>query len=284
MESLTLFYILLAILVSIVISFFQYLYKEKRQSFVTIVLFTLRALSLFFIGILLINPKVEVVSIENIKPIVSLLIDDSKSTKFFNEEKRIEKIVKKIKNDKELNEKFRVVPFSFGNSVQPLDSLRYNQENTNISEAISSVDNLYQHQKMATILVTDGNQTSGNDYGYYTSKNKIYPVVLGDTTKYQDIQLVQLNVNKYSYIQNKFPVEALIYYEGNDTVNAVFTISHKGQKIVSEKVKFSPEQKSKTINVTLTSNKKGLQYYQASISKLSGEKLLASFFLTLFFL
>ena len=125
---------------------------------------------------------------------------------------------------------------------------------------------------MATIVVTDGNQTSGNDYEFYNSKNKIYPIVLGDTTKYQDIFITQLNVNKYSYIKNKFPVEALINYEGDESVNAVFTISQNGRKLFSKKVNFSPKQKSETINVTLSSSEKGVQYYQASISKLSGEK------------
>ncbi|SEB41915.1 hypothetical protein SAMN04489761_0596 [Tenacibaculum sp. MAR_2009_124] len=272
MESLTLIYVVVALLLSIAVAFFQYFYKERKQPKVTILLFALRALSLFFLGILLINPQLDVVRTENIKPIISLLIDDSKSTRFFNEEKSVEGILKAVRSDKELNKKFEVIPFAFGKTLKPLDSLNFKQENTDINGAISTISTLYPKQKVATILVTDGNQTSGNDYEYYTSKNKVHPVVLGNTTKYQDIQLTQLNVNKYSYIKNKFPVEALIHYEGNEPTKSIFTISHKGRKVFSKKLSFSPKQTSQTVNVTLTSDEKGLQYYQASISGLLNEK------------
>ncbi|CAM1370797.1 VWA domain-containing protein [Tenacibaculum xiamenense] len=272
MESLTLIYVVVALLVSLAVAFFQYFYKERKQPKITIALFALRALSLFFIGILLINPQFNVVSTENIKPIVSLLIDDSKSTSIFNEEKNVENIVEAIKANEKLNEKFEVIPFSFGESLKPLDSLTFEKGNTDINEAIATVNKLYPKHKLATILVTDGNQTTGNDYEYYSTKNKIYPVVLGDTTKYQDIQLTQLNVNKYSYIKNKFPVEALIHYEGDESVSSVFTITHKGRRVFTKKLEFSPNQTSQTVSTTLTSNEKGVQYYQASISRLSGEK------------
>ncbi len=272
MESLTLIYVVVALLISLAVAFFQYFYKERKQPKITIVLFALRTLSLFFIGILLINPQLDVVSTENIKPIVSLLVDDSKSISFFKEQKNAEEVFEAVKNNRELNEKFEVVPFSFGGNLKPLDSLNFKERNSDINQAIASVDKLYSNQKLATILVTDGNQTSGNDYEYYTSKNKVYPIVLGDTTSYQDIELTQLNVNKYSYIKNKFPVEALINYDGNESVKAVFTITHKGKRVFTKKLEFSPNQTSQMVDVTLTSTEKGVQYYQASISRLSEEK------------
>ncbi|RBW56745.1 VWA domain-containing protein [Tenacibaculum sp. E3R01] len=218
------------------------------------------------------NPKIDIVATQNIKPKLSVLIDNSLSTRFFKEEKKVKEILNIIVNNKELNKKYQISNFSFGNSIKVLDSLSFSETSTNISEAINSVDELVKNNKKATILITDGNQTSGNDYEFLMPKDKVFPIVLGDTTQYQDVQITQLNVNKYSYIKNKFPVEAFLLYEGKGAVSSVFTLSHNGKKIYSERIKLSSENPSKTITVNLTSKEKGLQYYQASITKLKKEK------------
>ncbi|CAM1355059.1 vWA domain-containing protein [Tenacibaculum halocynthiae] len=272
MQSTTLIYIVITVLCSLVIAFFQYFFKEKKQPKIVIALFILKALSLFLIGLLLINPKIDIVATQNIKPKLSVLIDNSLSTRFFKEEEKVKEILNIIVNNEELNKKYQISNFSFGNSIKVLDSLSFSETSTNISEAINSVDELVKNNKKATILITDGNQTSGNDYEFLMPKDKVFPIVLGDTTQYQDVQITQLNVNKYSYIKNKFPVEAFLLYEGKGAVSSVFTLSHNGKKIYSERIKLSSENPSKTITVNLTSKEKGLQYYQASITKLKKEK------------
>ena len=93
------------------------------------------------------------------------------------------------------------------------------------------VKELYDKGDLATVIVTDGNQTAGEDYEYRKYDSKIFPVLVGDTTKYQDVQITQLNVNKFSYLKNKFPVEALILYEGDKSVKTKFTLSQNGKKI-----------------------------------------------------
>jgi hypothetical protein len=56
------------------------------------------------------------------------------------------------------------------------------------------------NNKFPTILLTDGNQTSGNDYIYsFDETNKVFPIVLGDTTKIVDLKISQINVNKYAF-------------------------------------------------------------------------------------
>ncbi|WP_440881225.1 VWA domain-containing protein [Tenacibaculum sp. C7A-26P2] len=272
MDPLTLSHILLVLIASVAIAFFQYFYQGKKQSRVTIVLFFLRSLTLFFIGVLLINPQIEVVDTKNHKPLISLLIDNSKSMAFFKEEKKIESIVESIKKNKDLNNKFEVISFSFGEDVQLSDSLSFDERKTDINEAMLSIDKLYPNKKRATILITDGNQTSGNDYEFYKPKTKIFPIIIGDTTLHQDIQISNLNVNKYSYLNNNFPVEAMILYEGDSSITANFMITHKGKKVISKKLFFSPKNKTNTISVELKSKEKGVQYYQASIKSSIEEK------------
>ena len=56
--------------------------------------------------------------------------------------------------------------FEFGASFQSLDTLSFDQKNTNISSALSSVQDLFDFANCAHNFVTDGNQTLGADYQY----------------------------------------------------------------------------------------------------------------------
>ncbi|PTS95511.1 hypothetical protein DBR27_17015, partial [Flavobacterium sp. HMWF030] len=102
--------------------------------------------------------------------------------------------------------------------------------------------------------------------------NKVYPLVVGDTTTFLDLKINQLNVNKYAFHKNKFPVEVFLQYAGDKTVNADFTIAQGNSIIAKEKVSFSPSKKTATLNLLLPADKVGLQIFKASISSNSKEK------------
>ncbi|MGY0408410.1 MAG: VWA domain-containing protein, partial [Polaribacter sp.] len=229
-------------------------------------------MGLFLLLLLFINPKINKTSVENIKPIVSILVDDSKSIPYFKEENTVKNILKEISENSALQEKFNIQLFEFGKELQVLDSLKFKSNETNISQAISSVNELNKLKNSPIVLLTDGNQTIGNDYEFSNSKQPIYSVVVGDTTKYKDLKINQLNVNRYSYIKNKFPVEVLLKYDGNEDVNTRFSIYNKGKIVYSKKVVFSKTKNSKTIRTNLSSTKEGINYYTASIQKIKGEK------------
>ena len=220
----------------------------------------------------MVNPIIKKKEIVNVKPILSVLIDNSESSKFFNQGLDIDKIKKSINNNTNIREKFNVNHFSFGESLKVLDTLSFNENNTNISGAINSVNELHKNNKGAVLLITDGNQTYGNDYEFTLSSKKIFPLVIGDTTKYTDLKINQLNVNKYSFLKNKFPVEAMLYYEGNDIVTTNFSIFNKEKTVFSKRLTFSPSKKSQTILTNLEALKEGQNYYSASIKKLDSEK------------
>lgn len=272
MPTTILLYIILAALIAVSVAFFQYFFKVKKKPKIHVLLFVLKALSLFFIGLLFINPKIKNTKTENIKPVLSVLVDNSLSTKHFKETEKVGEWLQSIKENKQLQDKFDVNFYSFGKNTQVLDSLSFSETQTDIAKAIKSVSNLYKDQLATTLLISDGNQTIGNDYEFVTTKQKIYPIVIGDTLQYQDVRISQLNVNKYSYIKNKFPVETLLFYDGDKPVNAVFSITKNGKKVFSKKMSFSKENNTQTVTTNLTSSKEGLQYYAARINPLQNEK------------
>ncbi|QTD39407.1 VWA domain-containing protein [Polaribacter batillariae] len=227
---------------------------------------------MFLILLLLINPTIKKTTLVNTKPTLAVLVDNSKSVTFFKEVKNVKEILNTIAKNKELNSKFTIETFSFGENIQVLDSLSFDNNNTNIYEAIASINELNKGKNAPILIISDGNQTIGNDYEYVNSKQQIYPVVIGDTTKYKDLKIKQLNVNKYSYIKNKFPVEVILNYEGEETVKSKFSIFSGKKTVFSKNLTFSKLENSKTITANLTSNKEGVNYYTASIRKIEGEK------------
>jgi hypothetical protein len=135
------------------------------------------------------------------------------------------------------------------------------------------LQNTFKHKTYPTVILTDGNQTTGNDYEYsFNTQNKVYPIALGDTTKVFDLKINQINVNKYAFYKNKFPVEVFVHYSGNKKATANFSIQ-QGKAIISQQVlSFSPEKKTAVVNLVLPANKIGLQLYQATISSSEKEK------------
>jgi len=268
----TVIYIIISLVLSGLAAFLQYFYKEKYRDKNNFLLFFLKTSSLFLLILLLINPKIKTTELESLKPVLSVLADNSNSILFFNEDKNITSFLKKIKEDKSINEKFDIQEYSFGSKLNTLDTLTFTDSETNISEAISSINELNENKIAPVVLLTDGNQTIGYDYEFINSNQKIYPILFGDTIQYKDLKISQLNVNKYSYIKNKFPVEVLLNYQGDKTIISQFSISKKGKTIFSKKIEFSPSDNSKTITTNLKSNKEGLHFYTASLKTIKGEK------------
>jgi len=269
----TLFYIILAIISALILALFQYTYRSKRNQ-LNLVLSTLRFITYLAILILIINPKFEKVTLFNEKPNLIVAIDNSESIKHLGQEENASNLLNTLQNDAALNNKFNVAYYSFGNGLNSLDSLSYNESISNINSVFSELEQVYKNTVAPLVLITDGNQTFGSDYLYSSNnlKQPIYPVILGDTVTFSDLKIQQLNVNKYAYLKNKFPVEIFISYSGNLPVNSQLVITTGSNRIYSEALSFSKSDNSKTINLTLDANSVGVTTYTASILPLSNEK------------
>ena len=272
MQLIIILYILIAFLASIAVAYFQYLYKVKTKAKRSTLLFILKSISLFLLLLLIINPKITTITLENSKPTLSILVDNSKSISFFNEQQNVIDFISELKNNKDLAAKFNFEDFIFSKALAFSDSLSFKGKTTNIHKAISDLNNLNNGKNAPILLLTDGNQTIGNAYEYTNSAQTIYPIVFGDTVNYKDLKISQVNVNKYSYIKNKFPVEVLLNYDGDENVKTKFVIFNGDKKVFSKNLQLSKSDNSQIITTNLTSVKEGNNYYTATIQKIKGEK------------
>ncbi|RED49495.1 VWA domain-containing protein [Seonamhaeicola aphaedonensis] len=271
----TLIYIILSGILALFIALFQYRYKSKTKRFKLNALFSfLRFITVFSILLLIINPKFEQIRVYTDKPNLIVALDNSSSIKHLNRDKETKLLVDKLLNDKSLSDKFNISTYTFGNTLKSLDSLTFNETETNINKAFSQFSQVYNSSISPTVLITDGNQTFGNDYqfAYKNYKQPIYPVILGDTITYNDLKIQQLNVNKFAYLKNRFPVEAILVYSGSNSINSKLEVTKQGTTIYSQSVSFSKSDNSKIINFTLPANAIGTNSYKLSLKPIEKEK------------
>lgn len=272
MESTTLLYIIVAVISAIIIAVFQYIFKNKEKSQLKYWLSFLRFLSIFTILLLIINPSIKKNEIELIKPNLLVAVDNSTSIKYNLQDINVEKFIEKLKTDKELNNKYSLNYYGFGNNLYSLDSLKFNKTQTNLFSPLQELANLYKNGINPVILISDGNQTIGSNIEFVNYKSPVFPLILGDTTQIEDISINQLNVNKFTYINNKLPVELFVNYTGEKPVSKRLSIYYKGNRVYSKQLNFSKEENVKTESFYLTATLKGTQYYTASIEELENEK------------
>lgn len=274
MTTETVLYIIFAGIVSIALAAFMYGYKSKQTGSLRWVFGILRFVTLFSILLLIINPKFKSETYTVEKPKLPVLIDDSASIGELGQKGNVYSFLQKLEENSELNDKFDVSYYSFGNDFHENDSLSFDEMNTNISKALTSANELFKNQTAPTIIITDGNQTLGNDYEFSsaTFKNQIYPVILGDSLKYTDLKIEQLNTNRYTFLKNQFPVEVILNYSGTNPVNSEFVVTQGAATVYRSYVSFRENETSKTLNFTLPANVVGLQKYTAQILPLAAEK------------
>ena len=272
MQTTTIIYIIIALLFSIAISWFLYFYQQKGQRNVDFVLFGLRCISVFLLLLLFINPTIDRKQFIIQKSKLSVLVDNSTSIKFFQKDTLVQSIIDDFKTHSELNERFDINYYSFGDKFQLNDSLQFNESQTNIADPLNKVNKVLKNDSNAIVLITDGNQTVGNDYEYSSIKNPVFPLVFGDTTQYEDVKISQLNVNRYSFINNQFPVEIFLQYEGNQSLKLRYTIENKGKIIYSKLISFSPQKNSQRIEASIKATQEGSNFYKAKIEYLENEK------------
>jgi hypothetical protein len=269
------FWIVLAAIAAIVIALFQYNIifsskNKKRQPWFAL----LRASTIFLVLLLFIAPQFESKEYQVIKPQLVVLADNSKSIVNLDAQENLENDLEQLLTDQELIERYDVIAFNFDDSISNADSLDFAGSQSNITAAIEKSQQVFKNRNKAVVILTDGNQTIGANYAYADLENNthLYPVVYGDTTRYVDLRINQLNVNRYSYLDNEFPVEVFVSQSNKQNYTVLFKVTQGNTTLYQQRVSFSPLQQSQVLKFNLRSSNVGLQKMQASLSPLPDEK------------
>lgn len=273
MTTSTILLLLLSVLIAAGLSFYQYLYKAKSESNVNRFLAFLRFISLFSIFVLLINPIIARKTYEVVKTPLPIVVDNSQSVNELGQSDLTKQLSKKIAESNSLQDKYEIQLYRFDADFQSGEMLDFKGKQTHIDQVAQNLKQFYRNQHYPVVLLTDGNQTIGNDYVYSFQQNTtVYPLVLGDTTTFLDLKINQLNVNKYAFLKNKFPVEVFLQYSGTKPINATFRIQQGNSTIHKQNVSFSAAKKAQVVSVLLNAESVGVQTFKAVISSPEKEK------------
>lgn len=272
MQTTTVLLIILAAIVAFGLVLFQYYYKSKKRGKLVLLISFLRFIGLFGLFLLLINPKFSKNEYTLEKANFIVLTDNSSSVA--ESKNSIDAFLNAINANTSLSDKFKIEHYNFGSSIQQTDSLSFLEKNTNISKALKSLDEVYANTNAAVFLLSDGNSTIGEDYVFSggNSKFPVYPIVIGDTTQYEDIRIGQVNSNKYAFLKNKYPLEVYVSYDGNSDVSSTVNISVNGKNVYRENIKLSRNDNSKTINTLVNASVVGLKNINISLAPLNNER------------
>lgn len=274
MVAATFLSVLLAAIVALGLALFQYYFKEPARNRSTWGLILLRFCSLFILFLLILNPEIKTTSYYSEKSNLVLLIDNSASIGLTEQGDSIKVFLDEIKKDPSITENFEIKEFSFGGKLETNDSLTFDEPETNLAEAFSSLDKVYKNSLSPTIVITDGNQTYGEDFLLSASRysNAILPVIVGDTTSYRDLSISQVNVNRYSFLGNNFPVEVFVNYSGKEEVNARLEIHQENSRLYSSTINLDRNTNSRVVEILLPSEEIGPKNYAARLVPVEGEK------------
>ncbi|WP_298223366.1 hypothetical protein [Flavobacterium sp.] len=273
MTTSTILLLLLSLFIAAGLSFYQYFYKVKIRTRTYWILAFLRFVSVFGVLLLLINPILSRKTFEVIKTPLPIVVDNSSSITDLKVDATVKELQQKLASNSALKDKFDLQSYRFDNEFESSETYDFKGKQTNIEEVAKNLKSIYKNAVFPTVLISDGNQTTGNDYVYsFDATNKVYPLVVGDTTTFLDLKVSQLNVNKYAFHKNKFPVEVFLNYSGTKSLNANFKISQGNSTLATQTIAFSPSKKSAVVNVLLPANQVGLQIFKASITSGETEK------------
>jgi hypothetical protein len=274
MDFSTVLLIILAAITALTVVFYQYFYKNPRKGSLKFVLAALRFITLFCALLLLINPKFINRDYYLEKANLIVLVDDSSSMEDAQTASPISELVNQLAANEDLNERFSIHQYAFATNVQATDSLNFNQQNTDISNALSTVDEIFVNGTNAVVLFSDGNQTLGRDYEYINlgTNLSVNPVVVGDTTAYEDISVGLVNTNTYAFLRNQFPVEATILYRGSHPVSKTVSIRLDGTRVHQQRLNFDASKNSQTLNTLIEAQSVGVKTLKIEVEALENEK------------
>jgi len=265
-------WILLGLLLSSFFGYYLYYYKVKQPTKINLLLAIVRSLALFLIILLLINPTIPEKELISHKPKLSVLVDNSSSIKYFKKDSLVSHILEGLKSDQKLNKKFNIDYYSFGNKFQLNDTFSFDENQTDISIPLKRISKIQKNTTNPILLISDGNQTLGNDYQYVKIKEPVFPIVVGDTSTYKDVKISQINVNRYSFINNKFPVETILQYDGVQPVSLRYTIEKYGRVVFNKRINFTKTNNSRILKTFIKATKEGPNLFKSKIQYLENEK------------
>ena len=274
-------FVLLCLLVGAAYAAILY-YKSKdserfiEYKWVQILLPILRFLLGSILAFLLLGPVLKYAGFITQKPIIAVVVDDSKS--MIQSGETLETISKQVADlQMKLSEKYQVDVISYSNVSQftTSDKLTSNGSETNISQALRYANEQYVNQNLGgVVLLTDGIYNEGSNPRFVAENYKvpIYTVGVGDTTVYADICVNNVSHNSLAYLGNEFPLRIEVKATKLAGKQANMQVLLNGSTILQKSISIVKENFFYEADVVAKAQKLGQNKVEVRLTTFANEK------------
>ena len=246
------------------------------------VLIILRALALSFLLIFLFEPLLRFISTSTQKPLLAVLVDDSKSMTIEDKTGDRSAQLKQLLGSDALNNVGRsgeIRYYTFGTKTRHIgqlqgDSLQLAEEATDITAALRKVAEEKERLNIgATLLISDGSYNLGQNPIYEAEQLgiPIYTVGIGDSTEQKDVLVTKVVTNELVYSQTEVPVDVTLKSSGYKSEKVEVVLVEEGKELSRAQIMLEEGTREYAVRLLYTPEGEGVKKYSVRVSKLPGE-------------
>lgn len=270
---------ILALLLSAAAGYWVYRADVKRAIPYPWLTALLRGVVILLTLLLLLAPVITINKNDTQKPVIVFLQDESSSIAYnlgkdtAAYKKNAGDLISRLSKD------YRVVNWGFGSRVQTDSLFKFRQQATDISSALSRVQEFYGTQNLgAIVLATDGrfNQGSNPLFQQLSIQSPLYTVGIGDTVLQKDIRIAQVYANRVASLNTQFEIRAdIIATRSNGYSNSV-QLTEAGSSIATTPLSIASDRFDRSVSFTVKADKAGLHHYVINVPVADGETNIAN--------
>lgn len=225
------------LLVSILFYFRDKSLKETA-SWLRYTLLSCRFFIVFIVVFLLFSPIFVQTKKEVKRPILPVLIDNSKSIQLTDS--AFKTTIHHFINDlsKEVSyADLKVLPFS--NQIEIGEDFTFDKQGTNIPSVIEELNESFPNENIGgTLLISDGINTEGIQ-SYTNDAYPIYTIGVGDSVKEPDAKVKNLYFNNIVFVGNTFATESQFQFDNLKGVQQDIVVKFDGKEV--QRTKYTPK-------------------------------------------
>ncbi len=276
-----LFILLGLIFIFLTVLFYKYTIPPLptlRKLFLSVV----RSLALTLLLFVIFEPIISFINIENKKPTVAVLLDNSQSMTVSEKSAQQMSELRKILDSKIFENNLKgtaLTYFTFSSGLTKLKeyfsgAVNYSGEVTDIAAALNSLkDDTKNENLQAVVLISDGNYNQGKNPVYLAEDLNVpvYTIGIGDTSEQRDVLIAKVQTNNIAYAQTRIPVDVTVKWSGCSGENAEVVLS-EGKNIIDKKtINLSSGGAETRIRMFYEAQEEGTKKITVNVSNISGE-------------
>jgi hypothetical protein len=242
------------------------------------ILFSLRAVGLFLLTLLLIGLLWESIRYRDEKPLFITMVDNSASMTNYSDSAKVKSRIEGFRQQLEerFGDRFELMTLEVGEKTSALKQIDFSGKQTNLADGFEHVRELFFNRNIGGItLISDGNFNLGTHPMYSAERIELTPVFtlgVGDTLTRRDQLIKSINTNEVAFLNNQFPIEATVDFNRIPIGPVTVSLQHQGRTIATQTVTCTNavfDQQQVLFNVDARS--KGFQRYTIVLEHKSGE-------------